>query len=1078
MNVLFTTDEEGSGLIATRRLLDRYLQRVSSKAWAGTIHTDLFEILFNEIKDRKIDVAITKFTKNGPVPIYISPASGLNRFNHVISTRKKRMSYPEKEDPRNIIYAIAMLSAVFHDFGKVMKGFQSNLRKRTPQLVRHEFMSFIVFSWLTRQDSPFNDDLKLIQAMSDNTEWLDEVNLFLNKLANEDEQILQFIRKIMSTDVFSDTDSSGIFSDRKIIECVKFVILTHHKMITYKNHENGPCYNSENKLESFVRTSLYPISDEALEFIKPFTGGKAFSFLPVGKKYTIMNRRFLSVVSSTCSEMIPYIAENLKEGMNRSLLTDIGLIARNFMIIGDNKGSSIKIAGNGSKSGMVFANTDGNALADLLVCHLTRVVIYTHKALKSIQSGFDKSISEEDIPEMLSERSPEKFQWQNKAIEITRDYTSGGFIAFVIAGTGSGKTIADMKILASVSNNLRTTILLPLRTLTKQTFNSYRKDMHFTACQAAIIMGGMISPRLTTIEAHKTGIINLSNDIDPVENDETFDNTSFDIEVDVAANDLVIPDILHTSKNKKAMDVFLTYPLVACTSDMLIPGVNLSHKNGMTTYLRSITSDLIIDEIDAYSHEDQIVLCRLVYQAGLFGKKVIISSATISPGLVEQIKRNYEAGFRNHNQFWNKDKLVSVAMVSEFSADMVNIQDFDRAYPAFLDSHITSMISSEPRRRMNVFDFSNDEESSWRNDLLVQAMRLHETNYIPGSRSSVGLIRLNRVRDVIDMSRYLLNGVDIPDNVRVVCMHSRYPAIVKENLERELAILLSRKENSPLEKSEFQKHKRNDLMVIVVASDIVETGRDFDFDWAITEPCSEHSIVQLAGRVRRHRYSAYDNINMLMSSETIKNFLAHSTINSKGYNRGAISKPGVDTAIQSGPIAGDVFSWPNEKIDPTTRRAEKLFDLKTLNEKIDSRFLVSYETENSPFNVKRTAMISDIALGNRKDITDDLYPLSSDSYLSNDVSRRNSRMYSNRLFRRQEGQKDATLEFKGDGIDVILPSFHVLKEKADRLFFSPQVYYLSGSMSSSGRKLTIPRYIYDDSGDYGVFTGLREVTKP
>ncbi|MEX6067036.1 hypothetical protein [Providencia hangzhouensis] len=32
-----------------------------------------------------------------------------------------------------------------------------------------------------------------------------------------------------------------------------------------------------------------------------------------------------------------------------------------------------------------------------------------------------------------------------------------------------------------------------------------------------------------------------------------------------------------------------------------------------------------------------------------------------------------------------------------------------------------------------------------------------------------------------------------------------------------------------------------------------EVGRDHDFDWAVIEPSSYRSIVQMAGRVRRHR---------------------------------------------------------------------------------------------------------------------------------------------------------------------------------------------------------------------------------
>jgi len=38
-----------------------------------------------------------------------------------------------------------------------------------------------------------------------------------------------------------------------------------------------------------------------------------------------------------------------------------------------------------------------------------------------------------------------------------------------------------------------------------------------------------------------------------------------------------------------------------------------------------------------------------------------------------------------------------------------------------------------------------------------------------------------------------------------------------------------------------------------VATPVEEVGRDHDFDWAVIEPSSYRSIIQLAGRILRHR---------------------------------------------------------------------------------------------------------------------------------------------------------------------------------------------------------------------------------
>lgn len=45
----------------------------------------------------------------------------------------------------------------------------------------------------------------------------------------------------------------------------------------------------------------------------------------------------------------------------------------------------------------------------------------------------------------------------------------------------------------------------------------------------------------------------------------------------------------------------------------------------------------------------------------------------------------------------------------------------------------------------------------------------------------------------------------------------------------------------------------SEIVFIVVATPVEEVGRDHDFDWAIIEPSSMHSIIQTAGRVNRHR---------------------------------------------------------------------------------------------------------------------------------------------------------------------------------------------------------------------------------
>jgi CRISPR-associated endonuclease/helicase Cas3 len=49
-----------------------------------------------------------------------------------------------------------------------------------------------------------------------------------------------------------------------------------------------------------------------------------------------------------------------------------------------------------------------------------------------------------------------------------------------------------------------------------------------------------------------------------------------------------------------------------------------------------------------------------------------------------------------------------------------------------------------------------------------------------------------------------------------------------------------------------------DQLFIVLGSPVTEVGRDHDYDWAIVEPSSVRSLIQLAGRIRRHRPGAVE----------------------------------------------------------------------------------------------------------------------------------------------------------------------------------------------------------------------------
>jgi CRISPR-associated endonuclease/helicase Cas3 len=92
----------------------------------------------------------------------------------------------------------------------------------------------------------------------------------------------------------------------------------------------------------------------------------------------------------------------------------------------------------------------------------------------------------------------------------------------------------------------------------------------------------------------------------------------------------------------------------------------------------------------------------------------------------------------------------------------------------------------------------------------------------------------------------------------VLPYHSRFPRISRHFIEIELDAVLNRKKpDKVFEQPTIQEHlkkisKRN-VIFIVVSTPVEEVGRDHDFDWAVIEPSSMRSLVQMSGRVVRHR---------------------------------------------------------------------------------------------------------------------------------------------------------------------------------------------------------------------------------
>lgn len=104
--------------------------------------------------------------------------------------------------------------------------------------------------------------------------------------------------------------------------------------------------------------------------------------------------------------------------------------------------------------------------------------------------------------------------------------------------------------------------------------------------------------------------------------------------------------------------------------------------------------------------------------------------------------------------------------------------------------------------------------------------------------------------------------------------HSQFPLLLRSRLEARLDRTLDRRDElGVFELPDIRarlKGEANDQLFIVLGSPVTEVGRDHDYDWAIVEPSSMRSIIQLAGRVRRHRPNPISEANIALLSTNVK----------------------------------------------------------------------------------------------------------------------------------------------------------------------------------------------------------------
>ncbi len=527
--------------------------------------------------------------------------------------------------------------------------------------------------------------------------------------------------------------------------------------------------------------------------------------------------------------------------------------------------------------------------------HLVNVGQKASEMVGRILSLAPPSLSKEAIDEIQVRTTDKRYEWQNRAAQFLADSfrkNPGPHLVFNMAGTGSGKTRMNARAICALnedSGHVRFATALNLRTLTLQTGNAYRRQLGIGEDEMACVIGDSLIKKLFDM-AQNEKVLSETND------DENDSEEDFETETESEFEWSECPEWLNKFLARKPkMSSVIGAPVLVSTVDFLIDaGDPRKQGNHALASLRLMTSDLILDEIDSYDPKPMIAVLRLVWLVGLFGRNLVVSSATLSRPVARMIWTAYCSGNRARGLMDRRNpSFQSVLIDDQVSPSGIACRE-EGKFMEHYESHLSSMfgkIGALPYRRAFLQEVeggdpqTNQKETTEAvslhiKDAIMSSLRkLHEDHHVvdpkTGKKISFGLVRIANIRPTIEIASHIAETM--PNSVRVACYHSQHPMIVRWHIEKRLDFLLSRQRGDGHIFSDpeirhiidsLPKTKEN-FAFVVVATPVEEIGRDHDFDWAIIEPSSTQSIVQTAGRVNRHRRlplpidSAKPNVSIL-----------------------------------------------------------------------------------------------------------------------------------------------------------------------------------------------------------------------
>ncbi|WP_417884470.1 type I-F CRISPR-associated helicase Cas3f [Vibrio rumoiensis] len=891
MNILLVSQCSKKALKETRRVIDQFAERTGERTWQTAITEQGLTTLRKLLKKtarRNTSVAChwirghnrtdlkwivgnpRRFNSEGSVPTNVTGRD--------IVRAKDENVWHTAEDMR-LLTAIA---ALFHDVGKANQAFQDkiNPRKKTDSYepYRHEWVSLRVFEAFVK------NAIESVDAAQHDEAWL-------STLTKIDEATDQQVQASLTKDKLSERVRSPFGKLPPVAQAVAWLILSHHKLPEPPEEVRGQTEfitRPAQILKSIKGPWNSPQSGKdwtgkELEAVWDFPKGTPFC--------SHIWRERLARTAAQALKRSSFIKAHWLRDPFTLHLSRLSLMLADHYYSGQNR-VGVKSpwhdhAWGKTQKDTVFANTwrehgskQNGKYNQALDDHLIGVYRHGHQMVRMLPALKESLPVITRHPELKKRTTNTRFAWQNKAYELAvsvRDNArQQGFFGINVASTGMGKTFANARImygLADERKGCRFSVALGLRTLTLQTGDAFKALLRLDEEDLAVMIGSKAVKALHDDNQGKDADVaqQPTEKVLGSESANEFADQDSYVSYEGMLGDGFLSKWLESSpKTNKLVNA----PVLVSTIDHLMPATEGSRGGKqIAPMLRLLTSDLVLDEPDDFGLEDLPGLCRLVNWAGLLGSNVLLSSATLPPDLVQALFDAYQAGRRHYENAIGVNPSTTTNIVcawfDEFQSSSIQVPDLDAfklEHERVMAKRAAKLAQQEIRRRVELVSVAENNDDSLESRMAQRiwhsALALHESYHhlAPNGAAKVsfGLVRMANIKPLVTVAQQLMN-LPSPHGVQIhYCVyHSQFLLLQRSHIERMLDTVLNRKDpeqlwQQPSVRDALNKAPNDQHIFVVLGSPVTEVGRDHSYDWAVVEPSSIRSLIQLAGRVLRH----------------------------------------------------------------------------------------------------------------------------------------------------------------------------------------------------------------------------------